>query len=498
LNTEVLIVGAGPTGLVLALWLHRLGVRVRIVDKLEQQANTSRALVMHARTLEQYDQLGLADAIVQQGAKMSGANLWVGGRRIARVQFGDMGKGISPFPYALVYPQDAHERFLIEHLRGVGIEVERRTELVGFEETDGRVRARIRSAGGAEELCECAYIAGCDGARSTVRGVILPKGGFAGSTYGHMFYVADVQAAGQVMNRELNVALDSVDFVAIFPLVDPGHVRLVGIVRDPAAEGGKALAWEDVSRSALDRLAVTVAKVNWFSTYHVHHRVASSFRLGRAFLLGDAAHIHSPVGGQGMNTGMGDAVNLAWKLAWVLRGGADPAVLDTYECERRAFAQRLVASTDRMFGFVTNDGAVARFVRKHVVPRIVPLVFSTTLGPRFMFRTVSQTGINYRGCALSSGIAGRLHGGDRLPWVRLGLPTDEFCDNFAPLRAVSWQVHVYGEASDEVVRYCSERKFPLHVFAWRPAMGEAGFVRRAIYLVRPDGYIASASRSLPK
>ena len=495
INTEVLIVGAGPTGLVLAIWLNRLGVPVRIIDKTAQAGTTSRALVVHARILEHYDQLGLAEPIIQQGTKMVAANLWVRGRKVARAKFGDMGKGLSPFPFALIYPQDAHEQFLVERLRGVGVEVERRTELVGFEETGGGVRARIRRPDGGEEGCESEYIAGCDGAHSTVRDVL--KARFPGGTYQHMFYVADVKARGPVMNGELNAALDDADFLAVFPL-HPDHARLVGLVRGDAVERNKALTWEDVSKSVVERLGIIVEKVNWFSTYHVHHRVANTFRVGRAFLLGDAAHIHSPVGGQGMNTGIGDAVNLAWKLAWVLHGGADPKVLGTYQCERRAFACRLVATTDRAFTFATQDGPIARFVRLHAAPRLIPAFFATNAGQRLMFRTISQTGINYRGCDLSTGAAGKLNGGDRLPWVRLGAASDEFRDNFEPLRSVSWQMHVYGEASEDVTRYCSERKFKLHAFAWRPAMERAGFARNAIYLIRPDGYIASASLSLPE
>lgn len=471
-------------------------MRVRIIDKTAEPGTTSRALVVHARILEHYDQLGLAEPILQQGIKMSAANLWVQGRKVARAKFGEMGKGLSPFPFALIYPQDAHEKFLVDRLRGVGVEVERRTELVAFEEEGGHVRARIKGADGVEESCECDYVAGCDGAHSTVREVL--KTGFPGGTYGHMFYVADVKAKGPVMNRELNVALDTSDFLAVFPLIEPDHARLVGVVRDEAVEQQKALGWEDVSTSVVERLGITVEKVNWFSTYHVHHRVAQAFRVGRAFLLGDAAHIHSPVGGQGMNTGIGDAINLAWKFAWVLRGGADAKILDTYECERRAFAGRLVATTDRAFVFATQDGPIARFVRLHVAPRFFPAMFSTKAGLRLMFRTISQTAVNYRGCGLSAGAAGRLKGGDRLPWVRLGMPSDGFRDNFEPLRSVNWQMHVYGEASEDVVRYCRERRFKLLVFAWRPAMEHAGLTRNAVYLVRPDGYLASASLSLPE
>src|SRR5207249_9237714 len=173
----------------------------------------------------------------------------------------------------------------------------------------------------------------------------------------------------------------------------------------------------DVSTRVIEWIRVDVERVNWFSTYRVHHRVAARFRRGRAFVLGDAAHIHSPVGGQGMNTGIGDAVNLAWKLAAVLHGRADEALLDSYEPERIAFARRLVATTDRAFTGVTSRGAIARLVRLDLVPLLIPPLFELATVRRFIFRTVSQTSVNYRGSSLSEGRAGAVHGGDRLPWV---------------------------------------------------------------------------------
>src|SRR6202171_4678833 len=197
-----------------------------------------------------------------------------------------------------------------------------------------------------------------------------------------------------------------------------GRARLVGWVRKASQTQHDPLEWKDVSRSVIKRLGIDVKRVNWFSTYHVHHRVAVHFRSGRTFLLGDAAHIHSPVGGQGMNTGIGDAVNLAWKLAAVLQGRADYRLLDTFETERIAFAQRLVATTDRAFQLVTSDGRLARFVRLHVVPRVLPILFAMKAMRRFMFRTVSQTAIDYRHSDLSVGIAGKIRGGDRVPWIK--------------------------------------------------------------------------------
>jgi 2-polyprenyl-6-methoxyphenol hydroxylase-like FAD-dependent oxidoreductase len=486
---EVLIVGAGPTGLVLALWLTRLGVRVRIIDKTAEPGTTSRAVAVQARTLELYKQIGLADAVLERGRKVGAANLWVAGKKVARAVFGDMGVGLSPYPFALIFAQDEHERLLVDRLAGAGVNVERQTELLDFGDGTGHVLAHLKGPDGAVDVCEAAYIAGCDGSRSTVREAL--QIGFPGGTYDHLFYVADVEGSGAAMNGEVHVALDTNDFLAVFPLKGEGRARLVGTVREDAERRQENLSWKDVSQRVIEWMSIDVERVHWFSTYRVHHRVADHFRKGRAFVLGDAAHIHSPVGGQGMNTGIGDAVNLAWKLAAVLHGRAAASLLDSYEPERIAFARRLVATTDRAFTGVTSPGAIARRVRLDIVPLLVPVVFSLTRARRFMFRTVSQTAVSYRGSSLSEGRAGTVHGGDRLPWVQANVNgVDQ--DNFVPLTSLDWQVHVYGAASPEIQAVCEGRTLPLHVFAWRPQMGRTGLRRNAVYLVRPDGYVALA------
>jgi len=230
--------------------------------------------------------------------------------------------------------------------------------------------------------------------------------------------------------------------------------------------------------------------VNWFSTYHVHHRVTEHFRKGRAFLLGDAAHIHSPAGGQGMNTGIGDAINLAWKLATVLAGHAPDKLLDSYEAERIGFARRLVATTDRVFSFATAEGRIADILRTRVAPVLFPKVIAFEAVREYIFRTVSQITLNYRSGPLSAGSAGHVHGGDRLPWV----PIDGK-DNFESLAAMTWQVHVYGSASAELAAWCASHDVPLHVVSWRPEHEAAGLARDAIYLLRPDTYVALADTS---
>jgi 2-polyprenyl-6-methoxyphenol hydroxylase-like FAD-dependent oxidoreductase len=285
---RVLIVGAGPTGLVLALWLTRLGVRVRIIDKSAEPGTTSRAVAVQARTLELYRQLDLASAVVEAGVKVPAANLWVGGARAAHLPLGRMGEGLSPFPYALTYTQDAHERLLIERLDALGVHVECRTELVRFEQHPERVRAVLKRPDGSEEVCEAAYLAGCDGARSTVREVLAI--GFPGGTYSGLSYVADVDAAGPAADGEIHVDFEEADFLAVFPLKGTGRLRLVGPVRWEPDREHRELTFDDVGERAVRNLKLTITRVNWFSTYHVHHRVAERFREGRAFLLADAAH----------------------------------------------------------------------------------------------------------------------------------------------------------------------------------------------------------------
>jgi 2-polyprenyl-6-methoxyphenol hydroxylase-like FAD-dependent oxidoreductase len=484
-QSDVLIVGAGPTGLVLALWLTKAGTRVRIVDKAASPGTTSRALAVQARTLELYRQLDLTDAVVARGHRVPAANFWVGGERKARMSLEGMGKGATPYPFMHIFPQDEHEKLLVERLAALGVRVERQTELLSFTETSDGVSAHLRGPDGGEHDHQAHYLAGCDGARSKVRETIGT--GFPGGTYQHLFYVADVDAEGPALNGELNVDLDTADFVAIFPLAGEGRARLIGTVRDARADQAETLTFDDVSSEAIRQMKVSVKKVNWFSTYHVHHRVTQHFRKGRAFLAGDAAHIHSPAGGQGMNTGIGDAINLAWKLAAVVAGRAPESLLDSYEAERIGFARRLVASTDRAFTFATSQGRLAAFVRMYLAPIVIPAAFKFEAVRKFAFRTVSQTAINYRDSRLSCGSAGSVNGGDRLPWVQ----TDG-SDNFAPLTAIGWQVHVYGAAKSAVTAWCERRDVPLHVFPWQAEYDSAGLARDALYLLRPDTYVAMA------
>lgn len=486
-DAEVLVVGAGPTGLVLALWLAKQGVRVRIVDRTHAPGTTSRALAVQARTLELYRQLDLADAVVARGHKDPAVNLWARGRHAARVPFDEVGTDFTPFSFLEIFPQNEHERLLIERLATLGVEVERGVELVSFVQHPDHVVATLTTPAGETE-CRASFIAGCDGARSRVRHAIGAT--FEGGTYRQLFYVADVEGGGPPMDGELHIDLDEADFLGVFPLAKSGRARLIGTVRDERADRAETLAFGDVSRRAIDHLGIVVEHVNWFSTYHVHHRVTDRFRQGRAFILGDAAHVHSPAGGQGMNTGIGDAINLAWKLAMVLRGRAPDALLDSFEAERMGFARALVRTTDRIFSLATSDGGTARSARTRIAPLLLPRLLASRRLRDLAFGIVSQTRISYQNGPVAEGRSGRIRGGDRVPWTGAAGVV-----NHASLVDVGWRVHVYGEAEAELRSWCADRGVPLDVYAWTDRHGRLGIERDASLLIRPDTYVAAVARS---
>lgn len=472
-HTPVLIAGAGPTGLVLALWLTKIGIKVRIIDKAVEKETTSRALVIHARTLEFYRQLQISDDVIKAGFKFPALNLWVNHKPKVRVQLADVGQGLTPFPYIIILPQDQHEDLLLNKLKELGVEVERGTELIAFEQNENAVTAEIRKGDSTIETITADYLAGCDGTHSIVRKKI--EVGFEGSTYPHMFYVADVIGHGPALNGELHVSLDKSEFMAFFPLKQTGHARLIGIIReDQKTEQKKDPAWEDINPRLLREMDVTIEQVKWFSKYRVHHRLASHFQKDRVFILGDASHIHSPLGGQGMNTGIGDAVNLAWKLGEVLNGNFEERLLSSYETERIGFAKQLVQTTDRAFRFISNNGPIARFVRTKAIPLILPRIFKRASTGSFVFRTLSQTGITYNPHPLNT--VTELQTGDRLPWI-------ESVDNFKFLQSLDWQVHIYGDRT-------IESKYRIHYFTWNDEMKEKRLRKDAAYLIRPDGHIA--------
>lgn len=489
-KTEVLVVGAGPSGLVLALWLTRQGVRVRIIDKSEIIPSTSRALAIHARTVELYRQLDLADTLLENGFSMRNTNVWSEGVHRSQIALGEGGKDLTPYPFIHICSQDRHEKLLEEKLNALGVSVERQRELVDCTQHESGVTARwkiLDSDEDKEEVIEAAFVSGCDGSHSTVRHSSGIE--FAGAMYDQQFFVADIKGSGPTINGEANLAICQSEITLTFPFDDGHSIRLTGAVGDEimAKQEKSELTLDDVAGHTIKTMNLQVDQVNWLTVYRIHHRVAEVFRKDRVFLVGDAAHIHSPVGGQGMNTGIGDAINLAWKLATVLRGHANMAFLDSYQAERQAFAQTLVQTTDRSFNVIASKSYVSGFVRSWFVPYIVPILARFDMFRCRAFSGMSQILLNYREGSLSAGSAGSVQGGDRVPWAPV-----EGCDNYDSLRGVTWQVHVYGSVSEALGEWCRAKDVPLHVFPWHQKYQAVGLGQDAAYLIRPDSYIAVA------
>jgi len=500
-HVPVLIVGAGPTGLMLANQLGRRGVRVSLIDRHSGPAQQTRAMAVHARTLEIYRKLGIVAAAIDRGRRGNGANVWSRGRWRARVPLEEMGKHLSAYPYVLMLGQDDNERIMGAKLADWEVSIEWNTELVGLAQLDEQVTATLRDPDGSTRELTADYVAGCDGGQSAVRelnGIAFP-----GAPYEHVFFVADTQAVGSMVDDELNVYLWKDGFHLFFPMHGRDRWRVIGIL--PQQFAGRDDLTFDALIPAIRREAgaeLTFEACDWFSTYRIHHRCTEKFRDRRCLLLGDAAHVHSPMGGQGMNTGLQDAYNLAWKLDLAVARRAGDTLLDSYETERMGVARRLLNSTDRAFRYLVSDRWLAGILRTHVVMRIVATAMKLQRARRLAFRTLSQIGISYRSSVLSRTLAGvpadSPRAGDRFPWIRLrfdkGAPSE---DLFEKLDDLHFNLLVFGQAGLEPSRLGGGqdrvRVYSIPTDGVNAAeLARVGIPRKSYFLLRPDGHIGLA------
>ncbi|MFG1461288.1 FAD-dependent monooxygenase [Xanthobacter sp. DSM 24535] len=362
---RVLIAGAGPVGLTLAGELARYGVPVRIVDKAAERTDKSKALVLWSRSLELLARTGTARDFIASGMEVYGARISHGDSLIGEINFDE---AESPFPAAVMIPQSETERLLETHLESLGVSVERSTELAAFTLTSDGVAATLRDAAGGEEAVEADWIVGCDGAHSLVRHTLGMD--FTGTTQPSDWVLADVHLEGLVPDK-LDIFWHADGILAFFPIAG-GRYRVVadlgpahGAVRpDPSLAEVQALV--DTRGPG----GIRMHDPFWLANFRINERKVKDYSLGRAFLAGDAAHIHSPAGGQGMNTGMQDAFNLGWKLALVAHGLARPALLDSYSIERSAVGEMVLRNATRMTEMAVMRNPVAQAVRNfaaHVV-----------------------------------------------------------------------------------------------------------------------------------
>jgi 2-polyprenyl-6-methoxyphenol hydroxylase-like FAD-dependent oxidoreductase len=498
ITTDVIIVGAGPTGLSLALQLARHGVEFVIVDKNEGITPYSKALGIHARTLEIYEQMGLAAPAIAQGTIAGKVRMLEGGTVVGEVDLSHIGEGMSPYPYLLVLEQSENERLLYGHLRQLGREVSWRTEFQGLAQDDDGVTARVLNDNGESQLIKGKFLVGCDGPRSLVRHALGLS--FVGSTFERLFYVADVQIDWAVSHDALNVCLAPHGVVAFFPMRGDRRWRIVGAFPEGHDKDEGEILYEEIEQRIKQEaeLDLKISHVNWFSVYKVHSRHVEKFSSGRCFLAGDAAHIHTPAGGQGMNTGIQDAYNLAWKLALVLKGSAGQRLLETYNDERLPNARRLLQTTDRMFSLAAGSDWLLNVIRTTVFPPLARFILSLDVIKKKFFPLLSQIGIRYRESTLSDHEGDGpfvVKAGDRMPYFLV-----DGKSIYDQLRAPKFHLLTFTMGADDNARESSDVVSEYHevidhrTVSLSPLIAERfGRAEPFSVLLRPDNHIAFIS-----
>ena len=473
MTAPVLIVGAGPVGLTMACELARYGVPLRIIDKAATRTRQSKALVVWSRTLELLARAGLAAPFVSAGLRMPGANVFAGGERLARLDFESVA---SPFRFALALPQSETERLLEERLGALGLAVDRQTELVDIAQGEDGVSCVLRSAAGQVEAVDASWLVGCDGAHSTVRHRLGLE--FRGNAILTDFALADIHLSGlETPADEIAIHMHPDGAVAYFPLGE-GRWRIIADLGPSHGDRRPDPSTAEIQALVTRRTpGVAIFDPVWTSAFRINERMVDSFRFGRVFLAGDAAHIHSPAGGQGMNTGMQDAFNLAWKLALVVNGLADPeALLGSYSPERSAVASNVLRDSGRLTEIATLRNPVAEHLRNFIARHVLGFEAAR----HALATRLSETSIGYPGSPLNSGSAGELDGPE--PGARFVTeepfgsgPIPRFALAAAPSREASRILGDFGRIMESEVRTPPDP--------------------RGVWLVRPDGYVAAAARA---
>ncbi|MBW4331950.1 FAD-dependent monooxygenase [Stakelama sp. CBK3Z-3] len=517
INCEVLVIGAGPTGLMAANLLNRCGVDVRIVDLRAEQSRESRAFAVSARSLELFAALGLVDRLIERGAITSGIDFFVSGKWVGGLDYDRVEARDTPYRFILMVPQSETESVLIDSLGETGLAIDRGIEITGLAQDEDGVLATGKRADGSAVRIAARYVLGADGAHSIVRESLNLD--FDGARYPQTFLLGDVQLDWPLDHGRFRIFMHGERIGLFFPLHGTGLSRVM-TTDLRAGGGGDPVRPEPLP---LDELQAAFAEATcqpvrlhdpvWLTRFRTHHRAVDRYRAGRVFVAGDAAHIHSPAGGQGMNTGLQDAANLAWKLAAVLRGNADDALLDSYESERLPVAREVLRFTDRLFAVAAGQSGWRAQLRDLLAPAILGPASGLAAVQSAAFRKFAQIDIAYpAGRTVAAGA------GMRAPDAQLSRHRDLFdllcgyrfhllvlsreplaanearamLDRFSTLRGTGVEPHLLtrqaGGLREGVDRIESGEVFDRY--------GVAAGDGRATILVRPDGYVAWRSDTL--
>ena len=418
IKTNVLISGAGPTGLMLAAQLSRFGIDYILIDQKKGVTHRTKALGVHARSMEIYNQLGLIDKVMEEGNIAVAAVMGNNGKIVGELPLGRFGENLSAFPFLFILEQSKNEKILYDYIQSKDAKVDWQTTLVGYEEMDDGVVATIKNEQAELVKVRADYVVGADGARSLVRSLIGVE--FKGGTYEDLFLVADIKVDWEFEYNKLYVFLEKNTFVVFFPMKAEKRFRIVSIIPDKY-EDVEELKFEDVKGELMKNLSfdLQVSELATFGTYKVHHKYVDQFNKGRIFLAGDAAHLHSPAGAQGMNTGLQDAYNLAWKLALTIKESSNKKLLNSYHIERHPNAVELIKTTDTAFSFFAGNRWYHKFTRSYLFPLFAGTIMKRDFTRTAMFKRISQIRIGYPKSPFSVGQLGAWKAGDRLPYFEL-------------------------------------------------------------------------------
>jgi 2-polyprenyl-6-methoxyphenol hydroxylase-like FAD-dependent oxidoreductase len=494
ITTDVLIVGAGPTGLSLACQLVRYGIDFVIIEKKAGVTTRSKAIGVQARTLEIYEQLGVAAQALDRGQIAGKIRIIANGKVRGQVDLADMGQDLSPYPYLFVLEQSKNEQLLYDYLQSHQQAVRWQTELEQFTQDAMGVTAQVKTADSESETIVAKYLVGCDGARSPVRHALGLS--FEGSTLERLYYVVDAQIDWE-FSADAGygcISRDSLTF--FFPMAGEKRYRIVGTFPEGFDQNIGEILYETIEQRIQEdtKLALDISSVKWFTAYKVNTRAVNQFSVGRCFVAGDAAHVHSPAGGQGMNTGIQDAYNLAWKMAFVIKGYASAKLLETYNEERLPNAQRLLETTDRAFNILVGSNWFYSFMRMNILPLVAKYAIGRDFVGKNIFSAISQIRINYRNGSLSQhndDQAFRVKSGDRMPYFlvdrasiydQLRSPKFHLLDFSDSARSSLDLQQEFGNEYDDLIAF---KHIPLS-----PQIAEIfGTIQPFKLLLRPDNYI---------
>lgn len=406
-QVDVLIIGSGPTGLMTALECARYGLSCSIIDKSSRElSDVSRAVVIQPRTLEVFSQIGIIDRFLRKGIQIHGANPTYHQKPLAHFNFSSLR---SPYPFILSLEQQKTEKILEEQALSLGITIEQGWECIKIQEMPSSIVITLKNTESKEEkFCKASYLIGCDGAHSFVRKYLdLP---FIGKTFHSNFSLADVCVHWDYPHDELTAFFGKEGILAAIPLPEKNRYRLIFELPKTSGKEPTLTEIEELIEAHIKE-KVKLSDPRWISNFQINSRLSKSYQKGRIFLAGDAAHIHSPVGGQGMNTGIQDAFNLVWKIAYVLHKNSPPSLLDTYTLERHKVGARLLRGTSRASYLATLANPLAIWIRNKLISCLNNIPFLQ----KKLLLAISQTAICYPQSPLTVGA----RSGRRAPNVSL-------------------------------------------------------------------------------